>query len=350
MIGDRRRQGLCEQALTLARAAKDEWNIAWALSQIGFHVYEERELEIAALEDSLALFRRLEDPMGLSHTLVRRAWRVIDEQQNFDHARSLLKEAGAIADEAGDKVVSAWIFFNLGRVSWLHEKDFLQARRCFQRSLALFREARFQSGTTLRQLAAVEQALGNLEYAQKYYIEAVVFDGYRSGSHPVGLAGLASIARAQGQLVRAATLLGTVNASEMPYMLKHYPEIVTYESDVAFVREQLGADAFAEAWTVGHAMTPAQIVSYVIESRTEASAMASSPHAPETTPPAEVLTRRELDILRLVADGYSNAEIADQLVLALSTVKWYVSEILRKLDVANRTQAVIRARTLGILG
>ena len=53
---------------------------------------------------------------------------------------------------------------------------------------------------------------------------------------------------------------------------------------------------------------------------------------------------------RLVAAGLSNRAIAEQLVLALSTVKWYLKELYRKLDVHSRTAAVARARTLGLLG
>lgn len=61
------------------------------------------------------------------------------------------------------------------------------------------------------------------------------------------------------------------------------------------------------------------------------------------------LTGRELDVLRLIAEGLSNQEIADHLILGVGTIKWYVSGILSKLDVANRTQAVARARSLGLL-
>jgi LuxR family maltose regulon positive regulatory protein len=63
---------------------------------------------------------------------------------------------------------------------------------------------------------------------------------------------------------------------------------------------------------------------------------------------ADPLTERELEILCLIAEGMSNREIADQLVLAVSTVKWYVNEIFGKLHVTNRTLAVARARALGL--
>ena len=61
------------------------------------------------------------------------------------------------------------------------------------------------------------------------------------------------------------------------------------------------------------------------------------------------LSLRELDVLQLMASGRSNSEIAQQLVLSLSTVKWHASNIYSKLGVRNRLQAVTRARELQLL-
>jgi NarL family two-component system response regulator LiaR len=59
--------------------------------------------------------------------------------------------------------------------------------------------------------------------------------------------------------------------------------------------------------------------------------------------PHEELTSRELEILLLMAEGKTNQEIADELFIALKTVKTHVSNILSKLQVQDRTQAVIYA-------
>jgi DNA-binding NarL/FixJ family response regulator len=64
---------------------------------------------------------------------------------------------------------------------------------------------------------------------------------------------------------------------------------------------------------------------------------------------AEPLSEREEEILRLVARGLSNREIADRLSLAPGTVKNYVTTILQKLGARDRTQAALRARELGLL-
>ena len=63
----------------------------------------------------------------------------------------------------------------------------------------------------------------------------------------------------------------------------------------------------------------------------------------------EPLTGRELQVLALLAAGIPNQQIASELVVALETVKKHVSHILGKLGAANRTQAVARARALGLL-
>ena len=63
----------------------------------------------------------------------------------------------------------------------------------------------------------------------------------------------------------------------------------------------------------------------------------------------ESLTARELTVLRLIAAGRSNQDIAAELVITPGTTKWYVSQILGKLGVQSRTQAVARGRELGLL-
>jgi DNA-binding NarL/FixJ family response regulator len=69
------------------------------------------------------------------------------------------------------------------------------------------------------------------------------------------------------------------------------------------------------------------------------------------TPPAvpEPLTEREMEVLRLLAKGRQNKEIASDLVISERTVKFHVSAILAKLGVGNRTEAVSKASQLGLI-
>ena len=73
--------------------------------------------------------------------------------------------------------------------------------------------------------------------------------------------------------------------------------------------------------------------------------------APRSRPQPLVvpLSDRELDVLRLLADGCSNREIATALFLAEGTVKNHVTNVLGKLGARDRTQAALRARVLGLL-
>ena len=61
------------------------------------------------------------------------------------------------------------------------------------------------------------------------------------------------------------------------------------------------------------------------------------------------LTARESEILALMATGLTNPQIAEQLVIGLGTVKTHTLNIYRKLDVANRSQAIVRAQQLGLI-
>ena len=63
----------------------------------------------------------------------------------------------------------------------------------------------------------------------------------------------------------------------------------------------------------------------------------------------EQLTARELEVLALLAAGAPNPRIAEQLVVTLDTVKKHVSHLLGKIGAANRTEAVTRARQLGLI-
>jgi len=66
-------------------------------------------------------------------------------------------------------------------------------------------------------------------------------------------------------------------------------------------------------------------------------------------PLAEPLTARELQVLRLIAAGLKNQEIAERLVISVATVKRHITNLYGKLDVSRRTQAISRAQELGLL-
>ncbi|MCD2441774.1 response regulator transcription factor [Agromyces sp. SYSU K20354] len=88
----------------------------------------------------------------------------------------------------------------------------------------------------------------------------------------------------------------------------------------------------------------------VLQPSVAAKVVARVARLPEDAPPPEhPLSDREVEVVRLLADGRSNREIAGVLFLAEGTVKNLVTSVLSKLEVRDRTQAAIRARDLGVL-
>lgn len=73
------------------------------------------------------------------------------------------------------------------------------------------------------------------------------------------------------------------------------------------------------------------------------------PATPGSSPLVEPLSPRELEIVRLIAQGLSNQEIGHRLFLALDTIKGHNRRIFEKLQVQRRTEAIVRARELGLL-
>ena len=222
----------------------------------------------------------------------------------------------------------------------------MQAKAYYETALSAFRAARFGAGVnqTIRLLAAAELAGGDVKRAQELYTEAIMLLRESNYDVIINLAGLASVARTHGQFVRAATLLGAVDTQTMTWYKGLFPKIDTFEPDIAAVRTQLGKTRFDEAWASGKAMTRTQIIDYALDDE------ASTATIPQYYSPADQsLTERELEILHHLAEGLNSREIAQQLVISVGTVRWYLKSIYGKLDAHSRSEAIFRAKTLNIL-
>lgn len=147
-------------------------------------------------------------------------------------------------------------------------------------------------------------------------------------------------------------------------LLKSFPQarviILTTFDDDAFVFDGLRAGALGyllkdvSADELAEAIRQVAAGGALIEPSVARKVLAEfarlpQPDKPEGLSPEYSLSERELEILRLLARGASNRQIASQLFLAEGTIKNYISNILDKLGVADRTQAALRARELGII-
>ena len=120
---------------------------------------------------------------------------------------------------------------------------------------------------------------------------------------------------------------------------------------VGYLLKDVASDRLAEAIRCaarGESFLQPSVAAKVVAEYTR---LADAPHARERANQAlvEPLSDRELEILRLVATGASNKEIAATLVIAEGTVKNHVTNILGKLGVRDRTQAVLKVKELGLV-
>ena len=103
----------------------------------------------------------------------------------------------------------------------------------------------------------------------------------------------------------------------------------------------LDCDSYQKHWEKGKTLTLDTITTYLQHTFRAGSGAEASPQ--------HILTAREREILGLMAAGLTNPQIAAQLVIGAGTVKTHTLNIYRKLEVANRTQAILHAQELGLL-
>ncbi|MFG1683662.1 LuxR C-terminal-related transcriptional regulator [Nonomuraea sp. NPDC049269] len=151
------------------------------------------------------------------------------------------------------------------------------------------------------------------------------------------LEGLAWIVADQQRDKRAAQLLGAAQMvwRSIETSLSGLGHLAGLHSRCeALLRESLRDEAFTEAFTYGSALTLDQAVAHALEEKPSRDAGSPQPESDV----ASVLTRREREIAELVAQGLSNKQIAETLVIAQRTAEGHVENILRKLSFTSRSQ------------
>ena len=146
------------------------------------------------------------------------------------------------------------------------------------------------------------------------------------------LDGLAVVAAALGHLDLAANLFGTAAGWRETYQQESwFPMPNDFQKSAASVRHRLGDRAWFEAYEAGKKLSSERVMRLAEE--------AVSDVEEELQRRSSGLTAREIDVLHLVADGLSNAEIAERLVLSQRTVHAHLRSIFDKLGVNSRTAA-----------
>ncbi|HEX9133732.1 MAG TPA: LuxR C-terminal-related transcriptional regulator, partial [Ktedonobacteraceae bacterium] len=254
---------------------------------------------------SIALSREMQNKTALACGLDLLG-QVTLYQGDASTARSLLEEALALVRELGEQRNIAYVLSHLADVS-VEQGDEAAARSLYQESLALFRQ--------------LDDKRGVASSLQRW----------------------AGMAARRGEAMTAARLWGVAGAlseaigPRSPLLL----HIAHPDDDqlVRVVRAQLGEQAFTSAWAEGQLMSPEQALQELFSlSSLPPSTRASLATKMHLSNPAG-LTPREVEVLRLVAKGMTDAQAAEALVISPRTVNTHLTSIYSKIGVSSRSEA-----------
>ncbi|MCL4858366.1 MAG: tetratricopeptide repeat protein [Caldilineaceae bacterium] len=268
----------------------------------------------------------------------------------YEEARQYYQQCYFVREAFHDPEGMAVALSHLARIACL-QNDYAEAEQRYHRSLAIYQRVNDRGG-----LAGTLQGLGDTalrqgDFAQaREHLYAALQIAMEMGWRPLCLAVLVSVAHlfdatdhaelAQPLLALASThpMSSHVTRDAAAALRAHGASEPVMNSNRA-AAAPIALDDMLE-------QTLATLAGLPLPSR------GASPRQRPTMvdqPLIEPLTNRELEVLQLIAEGLSNQQIADELVLSVGTVKFYTGQIYGKLGVNNRTRAVAHARSLNLI-
>ena len=300
-------RSLYEESFAIAQDLGDKQALANSLALIGVIRMRSREYQaaVAPLDEALAIKRDLGSDADVATTLVMRATVAIHLGE-YEYAKTLIKESLGIGRELGAERIIAFCLARLGILA-LHQGEPQDARQYLMEGL----DRTYHSG---------------IRRWTRWY-----------------LVGLAEVARLSGSVTHSAKLIG---ASEgiLSVPDANYEPATTDEIEriVANVRDELGEERFAQISAEGRAMTLEEAIAYADEAMPPDSGPKTSGERNALTflehqsAYPDNLTEREVEVLRLIAAGKSNQEIAQELVLSRRTAERHVSNIYEKIGASGK--------------
>jgi len=310
------------------------------------------DLASAALADATALDDRaaLADAQCALGNLARGTG-------NAEQARTHYEQALTIYRDIGDHYWTGYVLVQLAKLGNFGSPgrpgdpaDLAAAEDRCREGLAIYREL-----GNLRGIARSLNHLGYLEYKAGRFTAAAADVGEALRHfHAIGdlsegaqsIENLADIAGATGHPELAARLYGMTEIVQERFGTPMWPVYrAEYEQEVGRVRDQLAPARMQEEWDAGRALSEEALIAAALDASEQLASVQSRP----TTALPHGLTSREVDVLRLLATGATNPEIADALFISVTTVKGHVQSIMRKLDLGSRAALAAWAVRNGLL-
>jgi predicted ATPase/DNA-binding CsgD family transcriptional regulator len=335
---------LYKESLEILRKTGMKFRIALALGYWAKVALEQGEYvrARALAEEALALYTEL----GVSMSIPE----VLNCLVSVSFCQGDLAQAYALAEESQrideNEIFKTNTLYLLGKIV-LQQGDTARARTFAEESLACLKKPHHPEDMcwSLALLGKVAFAEGNHAAAHAMYEESLAIAREISYQPDIAYAleGLASVATEQGKPAWAARLWG---AAETPRQAigSPLPPVyrAEYERSLAASRAQLGKKAFVAAWAAGRTMTLDEVLAAqgpaAVLTPPSAERASTSLAKPVATYPDD-LTAREVEVLRLLAQGLTDAQIAGQLVMSKYTASNHVKSILSKLGVTTRSAA-----------
>ncbi len=335
-----------DEAEALFKEAGEVWGRGKCLTSLGqiATVQGEYARARALLEESRRIFSNLGDQHELGWVLILQARMLFLSGGHPFEAQVLAEQGLELVREIGDTWMTMHALNILGQIR-LQQGEQALARELFEACLATGQALADSLDIAEMQidLAHILVVLGELDRARALYQASLVLLRENDNEEfiPACLKGLADIAAAQGEPVWAARLWGVAEAlrealgTPLPPVAR-----ADYERAVAAARTTSGGRAFAAAWAEGRTMTPEQVLTVpppMGEPISSEPSSTSPVKSPLTYP--DDLTAREVEVLCLLAQGWTDAQIAEQLVISPRTVNTHLTSIYRKIQVSTRSAA-----------
>ena len=366
-----------QSALNIYRQLGDRFGILVALTRLVYCLLTAGDTRSADqyLDEGVRLARESGNQPLLYHLLFYVGWTSCFAG-SYQIGEETFREALAIAEHMGMRVAAAdtigslafvaflhgdvrqakdWIFHDLETVTRITavgeqgfakivlahitclEGDSLKARQIAEEALLLVRPHPVRERFIARVMAMAECGLGNFDRAREHARKALS-EEVHPGTWLWILPVFALLMADDGNPVYAAQLLGLVftHPASATGWLETWEPLTQLREQLA---SALGQTGYAEAWERGSMLNLNTVVDELL--------LMCDSQAKQ--PLAEPLTDRELEVLRLIASGLSNREIAETLTVVEGTVRTHVYNLCQKLAARSRTHAVARARALHLL-